>query len=295
MFKVPVFYQPAQVAPIQINIPSAEKPKHAVESWLAKFGHRIDLNPSKPATREQLYAAHSTQYVDDVLEGKIANGFGTKSRAVVASLPYTSGSFLEAALEAWRNGKVAVSPTSGFHHAGWDFGGGFCTFNGLMVATMEMSKLGIIGGGKKVGILDCDQHYGNGTDDIIHRLSLEDMVLHFTHGMPGYGYNDDAARLLATIPNVIQRFVREGAQVLLYQAGADPHAADPMGGLLSTDEMRERDRIVFKTCADLGLPVAWNLAGGYQTVKGHTGADFMRPVLCLHDNTMEECLKVFGG
>lgn len=296
MFKVPVFYQPAQVAPMQGGVsPSAIKPKYAVESWLAKFGGQIEVNPSKPATREQLYAAHEVAYVDDVLACKAENGFGTKSSALAASLPYNVGSFMSAALEAVRNRKVAVSPTSGFHHAGWDHGGGFCTFNGLMVAAMELSRRGEIGGGKRLGILDCDMHYGNGTDDIIQRLALEDMVLHYTHGMPGYGYKDTPATFLATLPRVIRRFVQDGATVLFYQAGADPHAADRLGGFLSTDEMRARDRVVFETCESLGLPVVWNLAGGYQTVKGHEGADFMRPVLCLHDNTMEECLKVFGG
>ncbi len=49
--------------------------------------------------------------------------------------------------------------------------------------------------------------------------------------------------------------------------------------------MRRRDRIVFHYCADHGLPVAWNLAGGYQ-------AEFQR-VLDLHHATMEECLAAF--
>jgi acetoin utilization deacetylase AcuC-like enzyme len=32
-------------------------------------------------------------------------------------------------------------------------------------------------------------------------------------------------------------------EVLLYQAGADPHINDPLGGWLTTAQLRERDRI----------------------------------------------------
>ena len=36
----------------------------------------------------------------------------------------------------------------------------------------------------------------------------------------------------------------------------------------------------------MGLPLAWNLAGGYQTN--------LRKVLDIHDNTMLECLNAFA-
>jgi acetoin utilization deacetylase AcuC-like enzyme len=73
---------------------------------------------------------------------------------------------------------------------------------------------------------------------------------------------------------------------LLYQAGADPHIADPLGGWLTTAQLRERDRLVFTRCKALGLPVAWNLAGGYQNP--------LRKVLDIHDNTMLECIAAFA-
>ena len=52
--------------------------------------------------------------------------------------------------------------------------------------------------------------------------------------------------------------------VLLYQAGADPHIDDPLGGALTSSQLARRDTIVFDGCRVLGLPIAWNLAGGYQ-------------------------------
>lgn len=50
--------------------------------------------------------------------------------------------------------------------------------------------------------------------------------------------------------------------VVLYQAGADPHVDDPQGGYLTTEQLAERDFMVFCECRQRGLPIAWNLAGG---------------------------------
>jgi len=54
------------------------------------------------------------------------------------------------------------------------------------------------------------------------------------------------------------------SDLLLYQAGADPQVDDPLAGWLTSEQLRERDRIVFEHCAGRVLPIAWNLAGGYQ-------------------------------
>ena len=53
--------------------------------------------------------------------------------------------------------------------------------------------------------------------------------------------------------------------MILYQAGADPHVDDPLGGMLTSSQMYERDKLVFETARERGVPVVWNLAGGYQT------------------------------
>ena len=54
-------------------------------------------------------------------------------------MPFTSGAMLAAARDALANGWGAVAPCSGFHHAGYDFAGGFCTFNGLMVTALAVA------------------------------------------------------------------------------------------------------------------------------------------------------------
>ena len=74
--------------------------------------------------------------------------------------------------------------------------------------------------------------------------------------------------------------------VLLYQAGADPHIDDPLGGWLTNAQLVRRDRSVFEAAAVIGLPVAWSLSGGYQ--------EPLRRVLDIHDNTLRECWRVHG-
>jgi acetoin utilization deacetylase AcuC-like enzyme len=77
---------------------------------------------------------------------------------------------------------------------------------------------------------------------------------------------------------------------VFFQAGADAHVDDPLGGLLSTDQMRERDRTVFAVCRDLGIPLTWNLAGGYQEEPDGS----IPKVVALHLNTFDEALRVWN-
>ena len=270
---IPVFYTPLIAAEAGSFSPSAAKPSAAVASW-RKLDVPLNVIAPEPASVQDLARAHLPAFVDAVLSCRSDNGFGNRSKAVAASLPYTSGAMLSAAREALRNGRVAVAPCSGFHHAGYANAGGFCTFNGLMVAATALHAAGEV---KRVGILDFDHHYGDGTDNIIDRLRI-DWIHHYSAG-EHYGSPADATRFLSSIPGLVAAM--KGCDVILYQAGADPHIDDPLGGWLTTAQLHDRDLLVFQAAAELGIPVAWNLAGGYQTP--------LRRVLEIHDNTMRAC------
>ena len=268
---IPVFYTPLMAAEAGSFSPSAAKPRAAVESWL-KLSIPVRVITPEPASVEDLARAHLPAFVDAVLSCRSDNGFGNRSKAVAASLPYTSGAMLSAAREALRNGRVAAAPCSGFHHAGYASAGGFCTFNGLMVTAMALHASGEA---TRVGILDFDQHYGDGTDNIIDRLHIN-WINHYSAG-EHYGFATEARRFLSSIPGLVAAM--KDCDVILYQAGADPHIDDPLGGWLTTEQLYERDLLVFEAAAELGIPVAWNLAGGYQTP--------LRKVLRIHDGTMQ--------
>lgn len=279
MKAIPVFYSKKMVADIASFSPSASKPIHVVESWL-RLGIPLHIMEPQPITKAQFYLAHDKGYVDGVLGCRIENGFGSISESVAGSLPWTSGAMLSAAREAIDNGYVAVAPVSGFHHACYDTGGAFCTFNGLMVATAVLLNEGIV---KRVAILDLDQHFGDGTEDIIEVLRLQDVVLHFSAGR-NWHHRRQAKTFLAMLPDMVEAF--GGCDVLLFNAGVDSHVADPLGGWMTTAQLFERDSIVFETARRLCLPVVFALAGGYQSP--------LRRVLDLHDHTLQACAGTFG-
>ena len=172
-----------------------------------------------------------------------------------------------------------MSPTSGFHHATYFDAMGFCTFNGLMIAAIKLKRAGLV---DRVGIVDLDAHFANGTAHIIDHLNI-DYVEHLSLGAMHARYFDDWSRFLSDMPILLRdRFSK--VDLLLYQAGADAHIDDPAGGYFSTAQLKARDRIVFTFSGESGIPVVWNLAGGYQSP--------LEMVLKLHQNTLNECIEV---
>ncbi len=271
------------VAIFKDKSPSPAKPIKVVESW-GKLGIPLEIIEPEPATEAEICLAHEPYYVRGILSCERENGFFNTLQVVADSLPYTVGSMIAAAREAVRNGKVAVAPCSGFHHASYYEPQGFCTFNGLVIAACVLKKEGLV---SKVGILDFDMHYGNGTTDIIKKQEL-DWITHITAG-GRYYFASQANEFLGRIPEMVRSMA--DCDVILYQAGADPHIKDPLGGWLTTEQLAERDQIVFTMAKRLGVPIAWNLAGGYQ-VDSNGG---IRPVLDIHDNTLRECWNTFGN
>ena len=278
--KIPVFFSEEMQAHSGGFSPSASKPAKALASWLS-LPVDIQLIKPEPVTEQDLARAHDPDFIKGVLSCELPNGFCNHDAGVAKSLPWTSGAMLSAATEAISNRQVAVAPVSGFHHAAYRRNGGFCTFNGLMVTAQALFSRGLA---SRVGILDFDQHWGDGTQDIIDQLKLAKKVIHYS---PSEDFSEvsKAQAFLAAIPQIVARFTT--CEVILYQAGADPHIDDPLGGWLTTNELKQRDYLVFKSTKALGIPLAWNLAGGYQTP--------IRRVLDIHDNTMRACQAVYVG
>jgi acetoin utilization deacetylase AcuC-like enzyme len=234
--------------------------------------------PIVPATVEDLCLAHDPDFVRAVLAGESPNGFGNTREDVARSLPFTNGAMLNAARASLQSG-IACAPTSGFHHAGYASAAMFCTFNGLMVAAIRLLRDQHV---RRVLILDCDFHYGNGTDEIIERLDLANEIENATFGR-SFCTAAQAGRYLEHLARIAGTFAEFG--LILYQAGADAHVNDPLGGILDSDQMRRRDRMVFEAASEARVPLAWNLAGGYQTP--------VSKVVQLHLATMEECARAY--
>lgn len=276
MNKLRVHYnQRQQVVSNKSYSPSASKPEKVLNEWL-KSGN-IEVIKSGKASRSTLALAHETKYVQGVLDMTLNNGFGNKLPEVAESLPYTTGSFLCGAIDALKEKTVTASLTSGFHHACYSSGGGFCTFNGLVVTAQYLKVNGLA---NRVAILDLDEHYGNGTHGIIQDLRL-DYIEHWTLGRDGVGSEKK-------ILKAIKKWFGDKASkcdIVLIQLGADACKEDPLGGHFSTQGMKLRDELVFQQMKFHNLSGVFNLAGGYQE-------DFSK-VLALHSVSLVAWCKYF--
>ena len=118
-----VVYCPEMLAPVQGYSPSAAKPGQVMQAWKILWPDLI-IRPAIAASEQDFCRAHHKNYVADVFALRIANGFGTRSTEVNASLPYTSGAMFTAARWALQEKTIVAAPVSGFHHAGWESGEG---------------------------------------------------------------------------------------------------------------------------------------------------------------------------
>lgn len=268
------FYDPRMSCPSGGYSPSGEKPSAVVADWLEH--DLIEVVGFTPATDDDLALAHAPSYVRGIFAGEIENGHGNFSPEVAESTRWTVGSMVAAARAAYQAEGITCSPSSGFHHAHYDNNHGFCTFNGLIVAARKAIEEFEL---DAVGILDCDWHHGDGTQDIIDQLSLSESIKHFPSGARRLR---TASAYFEWLESAVEELVAMDVGLILYQAGADAHRNDPLGGLLTDRELRERDQFVFEQLSKNRIPVAWNLAGGYQ--RDERGS--IDKVLAIHRQTM---------
>lgn len=275
--------------------PSAQKPMQLAEQLRYQSAFQIEFIEPRPVTVDDFKSCHSAKYVDGVMSLKLPNGFGTFSQSVIDSLPYTTGAMWTAAIEAKPDAPVAAL-VSGFHHAEWNGqpkGYAFCTFNGLAVTAAKLVKEL----GKRVLIIDCDMHYGNGLEDILLKAdkAWTQNVCHCTFGAAchnpehAYAYLESFTKSGHGCYDVPKLFETFRPDVVLYQAGADVHINDPYGGIFTTEEIYERDRRMFLLAKQYEVPLAWNLAGGYQIDEDGS----IQKVLDIHLNTFKAAADVY--
>lgn len=283
---IKVFYRPEQNVELNKSYsPSAGKPKKVVEDWLSEptIADHISVESFEPATFDDLCLAHDRKYIDALLSCKVSNGFGNKSPDIAASLPYTAGSMIAAARYAVKHRTTAISPTSGFHHAGYKDGRGFCSVNGLVIAARKLKQEGLV---SHVLIIDGDAHYGDGTDECIS-VTGSDWIVNITADK-SYSNAREFFKLLdpkhyISKHRAIWDAADAGELLVIYQAGADAWEHDPLGsGLFSLEELDRRDEVITRLCAEHRIPLAINLAGGY----GATNV-----VLDIHRQTIKHAIK----
>jgi acetoin utilization deacetylase AcuC-like enzyme len=243
----------------------------------AAAGAPLEFIEPHAATDDELVRAHDRGYVGRVLSGRLTPqevrriGFPWSPELVVRSLRST-GAAVDAAAAALEDG-VAASLAGGTHHAGPDWGEGYCLFNDTAVAARELQARGAV---RRVLIVDCDVHQGNGTaaifagDESVFTLSLHgerNFPLRKHPGSLDVGLpdgTDDGPYLAALAAALDTSFDRSRPDLVLYIAGADAFVGDRLGRLsLTKAGLAARDRLVFAAGRAAGAPVAIVCGGGY--------------------------------
>ena len=243
----------------------------------AAAGAPLEFVEPHAATDDELRRVHAADYLGRVMSGTLSRdevrriGFPWSRELVERSLRST-GAAVDAAAAAVEDG-VAASLAGGTHHAGTDWGEGYCVFNDVAVAAREMQARGAVG---RVLIIDCDVHQGNGTAEIFaNDPSVFTMSIHGARNFPlrkvagsldvpledGTGDEEYLSRLE---PAVAESFDRARAGLVLYIAGADPFEGDRLGRLrLSKAGLLARDRMVVGAARAAAVPLAIVCGGGY--------------------------------
>jgi acetoin utilization deacetylase AcuC-like enzyme len=229
------------------------------------------------ADDEELARAHDRGYIGRVQAGELSAaelrriGFPWSPQMVERSRR-SAGATIEACRAAL-TGEVGVNLAGGTHHAFPDYGAGYCIFNDSAVAARAMQAEGRV---RRVVILDCDVHQGDGTAAI---LRDDPAIFTFSiHGAKNFPFRKQQSDLDIGLPDgtgddpyldALESGVRcaielARADLALYLAGADPYFDDRLGRLaLTKGGLAERDRVVFHYVRAAGLPLAISMAGGY--------------------------------
>nr|WP_294790362.1 histone deacetylase [uncultured Mucilaginibacter sp.] len=179
---------------------------------------------------------------------------------------------IDGAVYALKHG-VAFNVAGGTHHAGTNWGEGFCLLNDQAIAARYLLSNNLA---SLILMIDLDVHQGNGTAQIFEN---EPRVFTFSmHGANNFPYRKERSDLdialvdgtgddeylgilKKTLPELISKHQPD---FIFYLSGVDVLQSDKLGKLaLSAAACKLRDEFVFKTAVANNIPVQVSMGGGY--------------------------------
>ncbi len=285
-----VSYAPGYYAPIPDEHIFPMKKFRGLHRYLTeqKLIHPSDVIAPSMVDMANLMTVHSVRYSNGIMNGNLSDrelrklglpwskGLAVRSRLAVQGT-------INAALMALQDG-IAGNLAGGTHHAMPDYGEGFCVFNDVAVAinVLQQSMWA-----RKILVIDCDVHQGNGTAEIFK--DNPDVFTFSVHGEKNYpfkkppstldiGLPDETAdkEYLYTLGDALDDiFEQFNPDLVFYLGGIDPLETDHFGRLsLTLEGLKQRDRTVIKKVVGENTPLTLLLSGGYaptlkQTVQAH--------------------------
>jgi acetoin utilization deacetylase AcuC-like enzyme len=251
-------------------------------------GIPVKWRPCEPAPRDALTAVHTPAYLDRIenLSAKgggylnLDTGLNAHSWEAATLASGAAIGAVESALSGTPAFAVARPPG---HHAGRDYGMGFCLLNNAAIAAEHARSRGVV----RIAILDWDVHHGNGTQDVFYAdagvlyLSVHQSPFYpgtgaarevgegqgegFTANVPlpaRSGEDDYAAAFAGFFLPILREFRPE---LIMVSAGYDAHAADLIGGMrLQAPSFGRFAAELAAAAREVGAsPLALLLEGGY--------------------------------
>jgi acetoin utilization protein AcuC len=226
------------------------------------------FSPS-PARQEDIETIHSSDYVEEVkklakesLKSKNLHsnkyGLGTGDCPIFPEMFDASMLIAGATLEAAQlvlDGKIknAFILLAGLHHAQKGNASGFCYFNDMSITIQRLRN-----DGYRVAYIDTDLHHGDGVQEL-HYNDPDVLTISFHESgqflYPGTGFSNEIGGIEAEgtsvnlpffpytydeiyqksftyfVPPILKKF---NPDFIVWQAGVDGHANDPLGHLMLT-------------------------------------------------------------
>lgn len=254
----------------------------------------------EPASIADVLLVHTEDYITRLCQGTLTPGELRRlglpwSESLVERSFYATGGTICAAREALDQG-IASNLAGGTHHAFPERGEGFCVLNDVAVAVQVLRRDRLA---RRVAIVDCDVHQGNGTATIF--ANDNDVFTFSMHAAKNYplfkarssldielpdGTGDDV--YLDQLKNRLPAVFEHQPEIVFYLGGADPFVRDRLGRLsLSIEGLRQRDAYVLRECRDRMIPIVTVMSGGY----GENVDDTVE----IHCNTIRSVVSIFSN
>ncbi|WP_428331359.1 histone deacetylase family protein [Mucilaginibacter sp.] len=229
------------------------------------------------ADEEVILWTHDKQYWEQLRDLTLPpkeqrrTGFPLSAQLVEREIHIAKGT-IDGCHYAFQN-KVAFNIAGGTHHAGTNWGEGFCLLNDQAIAANYLLKNKLA---QSILIVDLDVHQGNGTAQIFENNPA---VFTFSmHGANNFPFRKEHSDLDIALPDgtadeeylhllnttLPQLIAAQKPDFIFYLAGVDVLVSDKLGKMsLSKTACKQRDVFVFEQCIKNNIPVQVSMGGGY--------------------------------
>ncbi len=276
-----IAYHPQYAHPLPVGHRFPMLKYELIPEQLLHEGTIVNDNLFTPSLLEEQYIinTHDVDYWEQLKNLTLPNkeqrriGFPLTAQLVEREIRIAQGT-IAGALFAKQHG-VAFNVAGGTHHAGRNWGEGFCLLNDQAIASNYLLVNNLA---SRILIIDLDVHQGNGTAQIFEH---EPRIFTFSmHGADNFPFRKEKSDLdiplqngtddetFLTELNKALKFVFETQQpdFVFYLSGVDVLATDKLGKLaLTIAGCKRRDEMVFEACITHQVPVQVSMGGGYSS------------------------------